>query len=663
MVPSTLSVDGGGGTDTLYVTFPATNDQVTLSADDTNPATTDVTDDLWMDYQLKGAAASTAKHQTIFRVEHVSIDLGAGSDSLLVHDLHATPTQSLTVDLGRISTVNGTRQETITGSSFTHEVPDVRYSDDRAADTVTVEGSDTGADTFRLRTGTPTTGPAKGIQATRLTTSFAYGVDVVRGVRSEGDTFVVDTLGGGDTINASPGTTADPGVTADLVALVLRSGAGNDTIIGSSYNDAVDSGLGDDIVTGGDGTDSFADAGGSDTLVESFDRDFFLSDGLLVIGTVLGRTPGTGFASGTVESLLDPVTGLPIFETARLTGGAGNNTFLVGDLDGVLAVPGGSRPVRGWHGTAYVDAQGGDDLVVVATRDSSGSTVDVTAGSGTDALVVDGTSFREDVVIGRNSAGTRDQITSAEWSPSRRTPTTIVHDGLDSVLVRTGDSGDRVLVRSVSSARADHHRDRVRRRPGRSRQHRRVHRHDRPDRQQRRPPRRDRRGARGPRRHRHRLALVRRHRRHHRQHRRRAHPLAADRTRPGHRRRDVHRPRVARHRPGLRQRPPRRDQHPRRGRPAGPHQAHRHHHRRWQRHGQHPHHRRPDLGRRRQRRQHGQRGQPRADDRGRLAGGHPGAPRAHRAERQRHPERRRQRHHDAGPDRRGRRAPGSPASG
>ena len=52
-LPTTLSVDGGGGTDTLYVTFPATNDQVTLSADDTNRATTDVTDDLWMDYQLR----------------------------------------------------------------------------------------------------------------------------------------------------------------------------------------------------------------------------------------------------------------------------------------------------------------------------------------------------------------------------------------------------------------------------------------------------------------------------------------------------------------------------------------------------------------------------------------------------------------------------------
>ncbi len=446
--PTTLTVDGGGGTDTLVVTFPATGDDVVLSDQDA-AATSTATDDLWMSHRPNGSTGPY-QDQQILRVENLSIDLGAGSDALLVHDLDATPTTSLTVDFGRIATVNGTRQETIPGSTFTHEVPDVRYTDDRAADTLTVEGS-SGADTFTLKTEAPTSGPAKGIQATRLSTNLGYGVDVIRSVRAEGDTLVLETLGGNDTLTASATDSGgNPAYTTDALALVLNSGAGNDIVKGSIFDDQINSGTGNDTVTGDDGLDRFTDTGGDDTLVESFDRDFFLSDNLLVIGRVSAKTAGTGFASGIVENLNG------IFENAILTGGASSNTFLVGDADGVLAVPGTSRPVTGWTGEVTIDGKAGDDLFAIATRayspgaagDTAGEQVHLTGGTGNDRLIVDGTDLREDVVVDKASG--KGTITSTEWAPNKRTESVAIdHTGMDDVLIRTYGGGDRVLVHRI----------------------------------------------------------------------------------------------------------------------------------------------------------------------------------------------------------------------
>ena len=364
----------------------------------------------------------------ITSVEALTLDAGAGADLVTVRSLKDSPLQSLALDLGRTASVNGVRQETIPGSSFTHEVPDVRYFDDLAADTVIIEGTG-GDDTITLTT------PAG---LTRLATSMGYGVDLAHGIRGEGDTLVLNTFGGADDIDASA-------TTADAVAIQINSGTGGDSVVGSRYADRIDSGLGDDTVTGGDGRDVFIDAGGDDTLVEAFDRDFFLSDNLFVVGAVVTKAPGTGFATGIVEDL----TG--IFEHATLTGGVGGNTFLVGDAASVLGVPGGTRSVTGWTGEVTINALGGDDLVVVSTRDSAdvnGSQVHVNGGTGSDRLVVDGTSLREDVVVDRVSG--RSRITSTEWAPTKRTTSTVVdHGDVDDVLIRTYEGGDRLLVRRL----------------------------------------------------------------------------------------------------------------------------------------------------------------------------------------------------------------------
>ena len=208
---------------------------------------------------------------------------------------------------------------------------------------------------------------------------------------------------------------------------MLRSGAGNDTVVGTAYDDRIDSGLGNDTVTGGDGLDTFTDAGGNDTLVESFDRDFFLSDDPWSIGRVVGRSAGTGFASGIVEDLGG------IFEHARLDGFVPGrrpraaNTFLIGDADGVARRPGGTAHGRPAGPARSPSTRGaGDDLVVVSTRDSAtstGSTVDVNGGTGTDRLVLDGTASARTSSIGRQQLARPDHL---DRVGARQAP--VVHD-------------------------------------------------------------------------------------------------------------------------------------------------------------------------------------------------------------------------------------------
>ena len=401
--------------------------------------------DVLVGWQVKGDS-STAQSQSVLQVEGSTSTWVPAATTLTVRDLSSTPVTGLLVDLGRTKTVNGTRTSSVdehgNALPFPMEIPDVRYSDDRAADSITVEGAASAADTFQVINRTATDG-STGTQVTTTLGANDYAVDIDHGVRGEGDTLVLDTFGGADDISAKD-------VTTDTLALVIRSGAGNDTIVGSRFDDRIDSGLGDDIVTGGDGRDTFTDAGGSDTIKEDFDRDFFLSNNTLVIGRVASQNPGTAFTSAIVEDLGG------LFEKAILTGGAGANTFLIGDLDGSLGVPGSLRVVDGWSGEVTIDAKEGNDLVVVSTRgyaagavgDPVGEQVHVTGGAGTDRLVLEGTDLREDVVV--DKTGNLGRITSTEWAPDKRTESvTIDHTGMEDATLRTFGGADRILVKQV----------------------------------------------------------------------------------------------------------------------------------------------------------------------------------------------------------------------
>ncbi|MDA8974505.1 PA14 domain-containing protein, partial [Akkermansiaceae bacterium] len=143
----------------------------------------------------------------------------------------------------------------------------------------------------------------------------------------------LDIMGGRDTVDASA-------VVYDLLALSLAGGAGNDRLIGSSFDDVLDSGLGNDDVTGGPGVDTFIDAGGVDTLIETRDWDMSLFGGHFVVGKIAGDSGGefyktnqAGFSDAAGIVNINPDT----------AGTAGDTDQVgIGDVTGVIISDGGS---------------------------------------------------------------------------------------------------------------------------------------------------------------------------------------------------------------------------------------------------------------------------------------------------------------------------------
>ena len=189
-------------------------------------------------------------------------------------------------------------------------------------------------------------------------------------VRGEGDTLVVSTRAGADSVDASA-------IATDRAALKIIGGDGGDTLRGSRFNDVIDSGKGSDFVTGDLGLDEFFDSSPSatngadddgdgrideadeneiDTLIENLGArvetagaDVGLYTDKLVIGTCSTprqrelrdrqerrqradrrRRPLAG------DAILENLKNL--FEKAEITGGAGNNSFVVNDLDRTIQV-------------------------------------------------------------------------------------------------------------------------------------------------------------------------------------------------------------------------------------------------------------------------------------------------------------------------------------
>ena len=144
-----------------------------------------------------------------------------------------------------------------------------------------------------------------------------------------------------------------------------------------------------------------------------------------------------------------------IFEARRSSPAAtgGGNTFLIGDADGVLAVPGGTRSVTGWTGEVTINALGGDDLVVVATRDSPtppARRCTSTAAPAPTASSCDGTASARTSPSAATAPAAATRSPRPSGRPTKRTTSTVIdHGGLEDVLIRTYDGGDRILVRRI----------------------------------------------------------------------------------------------------------------------------------------------------------------------------------------------------------------------
>ncbi|MBY0261000.1 MAG: hypothetical protein K2Q20_01565, partial [Phycisphaerales bacterium] len=189
----------------------------------------------------------------------------------------------------------------------------------------------------------------------------------------EGNNYV-EGGGGDDQITAGSG---DDEIYGNADTDTINAGNGNNTVDGGAGNDAITTGSGNDTVTGGAGTDTYVDTGGTDTFIETRDRDLFITSTRFVVGTVsAGALGGFADAFSTVDENEDLGN---IFEVARLTGGSSANTFVVGDVNGSIAIPG--NPVfssgQQWTGTITLDGLGGGDRYVVTVFGISNAVINV----------------------------------------------------------------------------------------------------------------------------------------------------------------------------------------------------------------------------------------------------------------------------------------------
>ena len=167
-------------------------------------------------------------------VERVDLAPFGGTDNVTVRDLSGTATTTVNVSLNTA---------------------------DLRVDTLTVIGTQQ-ADSIRMATnGTSQT--ISGLPAT---------VNVTNPER--GEKVAIDARDGGDTIDAT-------GVERDKIQPILKGGAGNDTIIGSSSDDMVAGGVGVDVALLGGGLDTFtwAPGDGNDIVEGGAGTDFLQMNG------------------------------------------------------------------------------------------------------------------------------------------------------------------------------------------------------------------------------------------------------------------------------------------------------------------------------------------------------------------------------------------------
>ncbi len=173
-------------------------------------------------------------------VETIEFNALGGADNITVGDLSGTDANLVAIDLAAV--IGGT-------------------AGDGQIDTVAVNA--TNGDDVALVS-------SVGSEVSVLGLSAQVTVDHAEA----GDKLLINALAGDDVIDAS-------GLEAGKISLQLFAGAGNDVIIGSAGNDAIDGGAGDDVLLAGGGNDTIAGGAGDDLIFgDSGNNTFVVSSPL-----------------------------------------------------------------------------------------------------------------------------------------------------------------------------------------------------------------------------------------------------------------------------------------------------------------------------------------------------------------------------------------------
>ena len=226
------------------------------------------------------------------------------------------------------------------------------------------------------------------------------------------------------------GTAYNDSMTFDSygTALTVIGGDGNDSIVGTAFNDTVSGGNGDDVVNGGAGNDSVAGDGGNDTLSGGSGNDQLIGgDGndTLYSGGGLDNLQG-----GNGDDLL--IADGPVSGGSSFNGGAGQDTLqvTVASASFVAApevnfVPLIATAFSGIE-TLQFDSNSGETLRVLMNFGQAAGLTTLEGGAGTDALVVSVTTPGTYILPSFNLAN---------WT-----------DGTDTIVLTAGNSsGDFML--------------------------------------------------------------------------------------------------------------------------------------------------------------------------------------------------------------------------
>jgi len=253
---------------------------------------------------------------------------GSGADDFNIFSLFGNNFDGEITDLEIEDTISVTESSFIPvfigSSGFTNTLGEIRYEYDNGQTILQLDDTGDGlADHFL----TISNGEFNLIDSNNFSNSFQIVIDAPI-FTEKNDTFIgtsadeiLDTLGGNDIIDAGAGDDTVNGGTGNDN---LRGEAGNDTLNGDGNNDIIDGGNGDDIIDGGTGADTLRGGGNNDVIDGGTGADS--------ISAGIGDDTANGGDGN--DSILGQGGADTLFGDAgmdMLRGGSGNDTLFGGD--------------------------------------------------------------------------------------------------------------------------------------------------------------------------------------------------------------------------------------------------------------------------------------------------------------------------------------------
>ncbi|MEL7256105.1 MAG: Hint domain-containing protein, partial [Pseudomonadota bacterium] len=400
------TVDGGAGDDVIDINDEGDgidNDVITGGETDEDDGgdtidTTDIDDDLVVDFTAPEKGTITDGTDTTTFEEIENLQLGGGDDSVTGSD----GTENVDGGAGNDTMDGGDGADTLSGGDGNDDIDGGAGDDvlDGGEGDDTIDGGD-GADTVTDLEGDNVidTSGTNALPDDKNGDGFGFAPygpfpPVPADTNEDDDRDLVTTGSGNDSI-----TTGDDDDT-------IISGAGNDTIDSGIDDDSVDAGTGADLITTGEGSDTVLGGGGNDTIYGGLgpsvpDGADIPNDGTGPFGPDPDTENGRDLLDGGLGN--DLIFGEDDDDT--LIGGGGDDTLDGGidddDLDGGVGFDSliggqGDDTLDGGRGRDTLEGGIGDDVFIEEANSGADTIVDF--GLGNSGSINDGDQTNNDFV-------------------------------------------------------------------------------------------------------------------------------------------------------------------------------------------------------------------------------------------------------------------------